>query len=284
MKARYTLITLLACGIGLASLAEAQRGKRGKMRRGAINQTEEQKENFQARRQQLMDEGKGGIRLQGRTPLFAELELTDEQKESLQALRESHREEMQARRETGERPTEEEIAAFRQAHQEALAGILDEGQLAKLEELRAQRQAQMGEREGHKRIGKRRGDRHGGDRTGPFQALELTDDQKEQIKTAMQQLREEIGPDVEAIRAKVRSGELTREEARAAMQEIRSQHQDILADFLTDEQKAQLEELKAQRQARREAAGIDDGIVPEAAAKAAIETQSWGSIKKDYTK
>jgi len=116
---------------------------------------------------------------------------------------------------------------------------------------------------------------------GPLQALDLTDAQKEQIKTAMQQLREEIGPEVKEIREKVRSGELTREEARAAMQEIRGEHQDILADILTDAQKELLKELKAQR---REAAGLDDGTAPEAAAKAAIESQSWGSIKKNVTK
>jgi len=281
MKARYTLIALLACGIGIASLAEAQRGKRGRMRRGAVNLTEEQKAEFQARRQQLMEEGQLGIRVKGRTPLFEALDLTDEQKASIQALRQSHREEMQARRETGERPTEEEIAAFRQAHREAIADILDEEQLAKLEELRAQRQEERDEREGRKRFGKRRGGRRGGGRMGPLQALDLTDAQKEQIKTAMQQLREEIGPEVKEIREKVRSGELTREEARAAMQEIRGEHQDILADILTDAQKELLKELKAQR---REAAGLDDGTAPEAAAKAAIESQSWGSIKKNVTK
>jgi Spy/CpxP family protein refolding chaperone len=283
MKARHALIALLTFGIGIASLAEAQRGKRGRMRRGAVNMTEEQKAEFQARRQQLVEEGQCGIGLQDRTPLFDQLELTEEQKAELLALRQSHREEMQARRETGERPTQEEIAAFRQAHQEALADILDEEQLAKLEELRAQRQEKMGE-QGRKWLGKMRGGRRGGGRVGPFQALDLTDAQKEQIKTAMQQLREEIGPDVKAIREKVRSGELPREEARAAMQEIRSAHQGILADILTDTQKELLEELKAQRQARREAAGLDDGATPEAAAKAAVENQSWGSIKKNLAK
>lgn len=128
MKARHAFIAMLALGIGFASLAEAQRGGRRGGTRNAKARTGEQTEQFQGRGQRGPGEGP-----------FAALELTAEQTEAIQALRESQRADREARRETGERPTQEEMEAIREAHRTAIAEILTEEQLAQLEELRANR-------------------------------------------------------------------------------------------------------------------------------------------------
>ena len=128
MKARHAFIGILALGIGLASLAEAQRGGRGGGGRSMKARTGEQTEQFQGRGQRGSGEGP-----------FAALELPDEQPEALQALREAQRADREAQRETGERPTQEEREAIREAHRAAIAEILTAEQLAQLEELRANR-------------------------------------------------------------------------------------------------------------------------------------------------
>ena len=80
---------------------------------------------------------RGGRR--GAGAIFGALELTDGQKEQLQALREKNRAEMQPFRDSGQRPTQEQMEQIRQTHRQAFESILSEEQRAKLEELRANR-------------------------------------------------------------------------------------------------------------------------------------------------
>jgi len=258
MKARHAFIGILALGIGLASLAEAQRGGRGGGGRSMKARTGEQTEQFQGRGQRGSGEGP-----------FAALELTDEQTEALQALREAQRADREAQRETGERPTQEEREAIREAHRTAVAEILTDEQIAQLEELRANRPEGQGNRG---RRGGGRGQR--GDRPergeGPFAALELTYEQAE----AIQALRETQRADREAQRE---TGERPTQEEREA---IREAHRAAIAEILTAEQLAQLEELRANRPNRNAPVGEETEITPAAKpVGAAIESSSWAGIK-----
>ena len=90
--------------------------------------------------------------------------------------------------------------------------------------------------------------RRGGDGFGPLADI-LTDEQKEQA----QAIRESVRAELEALKAAVNAGEITAEEARATMQELRESVREQIEALLTDEQKAELEALKAEREAEREA-------------------------------
>jgi len=277
MKARHVLQALLVFGVGLASLAQAG-GRWGRVRRGEVNLTEEQKAQFRARREQLLAEGQCGLRLRGRAGLFGALELTEEQKAQLQTLREERRAEMQQHRESGERPTQEEMEQIRAEHRQALEAIFTPEQLQKLEELRAARQEQMGERKGMRpgRWGGRKG------RPGAlFGALELTEEQKAQFQT----LREERRAEMQQRRE---SGERPTQEE---MEQIRAEHRQAFEAILTPEQLEKLEELKANRPrwGRWGAAGEEQEgeiVTTESAVTVptAVESQSWGNIKKQQAK
>jgi polyhydroxyalkanoate synthesis regulator phasin len=91
-------------------------------------------------------------------------------------------------------------------------------------------------------------DRRGGDGFGPLADI-LTDAQKEQAQT----IRESVRAELEALKASVAAGEITAEEARATMQELRESVREQIEALLTDEQKAELEALRAEREAEREA-------------------------------
>ncbi len=90
-----------------------------------------------------------------------------------------------------------------------------------------------------------------GRRGNALQRLELTDDQQEAIAA----IREEFKPQIEAILEQ--RDTLTREEIKEQLDAIREEVKTRIEGVLTDEQKAQLEEWKAEaelRQAEREAA------------------------------
>ena len=256
MKARHAFIALLAFGVSFASLAEAQRaGRRGNARMD--KRTGEQSEQVQLPRQRGPAEG-----------AFAALELTDEQKEAFQAMRESHREEMQAQRETGERPTQEEMEAFREQHQAAVAEILTDEQFAQLEELRANR---PGGQDGRGRRGGMRGQRgirpQGAE--SAFAALELTDEQQELLQTFRETQRV-------ARQERRESGDRPSQEE---IDEIREQHQAAIAEILTDEQLTQLEELRANRPRWGASEDAEAGAAAAKPVGAAIESSSWADIK-----
>ena len=149
--------------------------------------------------------------------MLGRLDLTDEQKEQLKALREQH---VEARREQ-----REAIAAMGKEQREAVMSILTEEQQEALKEMRDKR-GQFFDRRGWggkdrhdmRRGGKGRYDaRRGGQ--GAFARLDLTDEQKEQFKELRQEHRTEI-------------------------RETRQKHRTALENVLTDEQREKLEEMK----------------------------------------
>ncbi|NKB70841.1 MAG: hypothetical protein GKR89_27540 [Candidatus Latescibacteria bacterium] len=211
MNTRRLLIALLAAGMALASLAQAQRGP------GRLADT---------------------------------LDLSEDQIAQLQAMRQEHRAQMEAHRESGERPSREEMQAVRQQHQEALAAILTPAQLQQLEELKAERGQRGGKGQG------RHGHKGGGDKGRLGEALNLSDDQKAQLQTMRQEARQEM-------EARRENGQRpTREE----MEAFRQQRHDALAAILTPEQLQQLEDIKAERGQRggKGRRGGDKGRLGEA--------------------
>ena len=128
-----------------------------------------------------------------RGAILEQLDLSDTQKEQLQALREEHRTEMQTMRQGGELDRES-MQAIREEHRDAIQSLLTDEQKASLEEMRAQR-----------------GDMAHGPRgpRGFLRGADLTDAQKAEL----QELRESGDMDREAFRA-------LREEHRKAAEAI----------------------------------------------------------------
>ena len=162
---------------------------------------------------------RGGKMREHRQPamrMLEHLDLTDGQKEQLQALREKHREAMREQRET--------MAAMGKEQREAVMNILTDEQQEAMKEMRSKRGKFFGQRGwgGKGRHDMRRGGkdhdmRRGGQ--GAFSRLDLTDEQKEQL--------------VEL-----------RKEQRTEMRESRQKHRTALENVLTDEQREKLEEMK----------------------------------------
>ena len=139
--------------------------------------------------------------------MLGRLDLTDEQKEQLQALRKEH---VEVRREQ-----REAMAAMGKEQREAVMNILTEEQQEALKEMR-DRRGKFFDRRGGK--GKDRHDaRRGGQ--GAFSRLDLTDEQKEQFKEL-------------------------RQEHRTELRETRQKQRTALESVLTDEQREKLEEMK----------------------------------------
>ena len=141
--------------------------------------------------------------------MLGRLDLTDEQKEQLQALRKEH---VEARREQ-----REAMAAMGKEQREAVMNILTEEQQGALKEMR-DRRGKFFDRHDMRRGGKGRHDAQRGGQ-GAFSRLDLTDEQKEQFKEL-------------------------RKAHRAEIRETRKGHRTALESVLTDEQKEQLEAMK----------------------------------------
>ena len=149
--------------------------------------------------------------------MLGRLDLTDEQKEQLKALREQH---VEVRREQ-----REAMAAMGKEQREAVMSILTEEQQETLKEMRDKRGKFFDRRGGKgkdrhdmRRGGQGRHDaRRGGQ--GAFSRLDLTDEQKDQF--------------VEL-----------REEHRTELRETRQKHRTALESVLTDEQREKLGEMK----------------------------------------
>ena len=138
--------------------------------------------------------------------MLGRLDLTDEQQEQLQALRKEH---VEARREQ-----REAMAAMGKEQREAVMNILTDEQQEALKEMRETR-GKFFDRRGGK--GKDRHDMRRGE--GAFSRLDLTDEQKEQLKEL-------------------------RQEQRTEMRETRQKHRTALENVLTDEQREKLEAMK----------------------------------------
>ena len=128
--------------------------------------------------------------------ILEHLDLTDKQKEQFKDLRKGHMEAMREQR-------------------EVVMKILTEEQQETLKEMRAKRRKFFGQRGsgGKSRYDTRRGDKDA------FSRLDLTEEQKEQLKEL-------------------------REEHRAEIRETRQKHRTALENVLSDEQREKLEEMK----------------------------------------
>ena len=125
----------------------------------------------------------------------------------------------------------------------------------------------------------------------------LTDDQKPQFDAIMEEFRSGM----DAIFASIKAGEVTREEAKAEIESMEETMKSAIDALLTDDQKAQLEQMRADRnaekkaymesvrQAKIEALGLtDDQITAIEAAraetKAAMEALKAQVESEDQTK
>jgi hypothetical protein len=134
-----------------------------------------------------------------------------------------------------------------------LQGVLNSDQIAAI----GARSAETGERTGDRRSRGRRGSGPGegfregngseGGRHGSLDALDLSDEQLEQLK----EIRESYAPELAAIRDGVRDGSVSREEAGERMEAIREAMHQAMQGILTADQIALLEEHRAEVEARR---------------------------------
>ena len=164
--------------------------------------------------------GHGGKMRGDRQPMrwmVERLDLTDEQREQLQALRKEHREARREQRET--------MAAMGEEQREAVMNILTGEQQETLKEMRGRRGRFF---EGRGGKGEDRFDRWRGGKgrdhaarsaLAAYSRLDLTDGQKEQL---------------EELRTKHRT----------EMREARQKHRTALENVLTEEQRGKLEEMK----------------------------------------
>ncbi len=138
--------------------------------------------------------------------------------------------------------------------QDVLSSEQIDALLARQAELRAEKRARRGEMGGRfgDESGRRSGFRGPGSDSGTDpeefrDALNLSDEQLAEMK----QIRESFAPQLEEIRDGVRSGSITRDEARARIDQIREAMHEALVGILTEEQLAALEEHRAHAEARR---------------------------------
>lgn len=208
--------------------------------------------------------------------MMDELGLSDEQKTQVQTLRDAHRKEMQALRASGERPNPEKMEQLFAAHREQIEKILTPEQREKMaawhgpmmgrhggwgkggpmmdrRDGRGKGGPMMGGRRAWNRgkggpmMGAREGWGHGkggpmmGGRRGPgrrpFAQLDLSDEQREQVRSLQEKQRD-------AVR------ELMKKQ-REAMQALTKKHREAMEKVLTKEQRTALEEAKDETFYRR---------------------------------
>ena len=98
-----------------------------------------------------------------------------------------------------------------------------------------------------KDAGKDRGKKDGGALRVIYSVL--TDDQKPQFDAIMEEFRSGM----DAIFASIKAGEMTREEAKAEIESMEETMKSAIDALLTDDQKAQLEQMRADRNAEKKA-------------------------------
>jgi Spy/CpxP family protein refolding chaperone len=207
------------------------------------------------------------------------LYLTDDQQAQFDALREAFHAEAVALRESGD-ADREALDALRESHREQFGAILTDEQKAQLQALHTERRANRPEARrggrpgGHGRMG--RGDSR---RPDLGTALGLSEEQSGQMEALRGALHEQL----QALRE---SAEGSREQAEALHQ---THHEQIQA-LLTEEQRATLEQLRANRDTRRRPgrrggppccaeAGAEAGETEAAEKTAGTQSRSWGSVK-----
>ena len=199
---------------------------------------------------------------------WAKLELTAEQQEQIKQLRERMRAHKEEFKERGERPSKEEMEALKLEYEQALADILTPEQQARLEEMKA---PGKGRAPGG---GKGRGHRRGHPIMHALKKLDLSDAQRESIKALFE------GRKADMEQRKATGERPTREEMRAQREEMKA----ALADILTPEQQARLEEMKASGKGRGpggKGRGHRRGPpIMHALKKLNLSDAQWASIKE----
>ncbi|RMH68241.1 MAG: hypothetical protein D6685_02425 [Bacteroidetes bacterium] len=187
--------------------------------------------------------GRFGAGLRGDGPVAEVMAtLTDAQKDSMQAVRETYRPQIQAlmqqRREGALTPEafREQLQALRQAMRAEMEAILTPEQKAEMEAARAEARSRA---EAWWEAA----------RAARNEVLGLTAEQQ----TAMQALREEMQAERESLREQVQAGTLEWDALREALAALRDAHDAALAEILTPEQLeiVKIHRVLAQRQGRR---------------------------------
>lgn len=208
------------------------------------------------------------------------LNLSAEQRAQLDAARAALRDGVARVREQVQAGTltpkeaKEQIRPLREALKAAIQGILADEQRALLSQPRPNR--------GASGLRALLGDKP---RDGLWQALELTDDQKTQLKALFAARREHKG------KVPVGGNRLTPEERRALRQQQKETMRAEMARILTPEQLAKLDALRASRaQGRRNTSQGEEATPSTSALKSvpspgtATPQKSWGQIKASRVK
>ena len=148
--------------------------------------------------------------------------------------------------------------------------ILTDAQVQSLASKRAAHRARRAEQPERSERGARRGPRgehgeKGGRHGAPAGRLDLTDDQREQVKEGRAAMRQEH----EALRAQRQSGAITAEQYAQRSEALREKAKATFASVLTAEQRQTMQEAEARREAERAAREAVLQITP--AQKAAFE-------------
>lgn len=165
----------------------------------------------------------------GHDRVFQQLNLTADQKTQFQQLMQDQRTQMKALRANNSLTPEQrqqQIKALREANHQKMMALLTPDQQAQFKQLRQQRRGDMKAGGGHRARG--------------LEALNLTQQQKEQIKPIFQSTRQQM----QALR---NDTSLTPEQRHQKLQEIRQNQQAQLKSILTPEQIEQLQQMRQHR-------------------------------------
>ena len=128
-------------------------------------------------------------------------------------------------------------------------------------------EAREGKRERGERPERSEGDRKRPERGdhSPLKAMNLTDDQKEQVETIMTAARKEAKAVMDGVKAKKEAGEeVDRDAVRTQMMEIRKgAMKNVYDNVLTAEQQAKMDELRKKMEEHRKEREGKDGERPE---------------------
>ncbi len=163
----------------------------------------------------------------GQGRIFERLNLTQDQRAKVQTILQSERSQIQALRSNSaltEAQKKEQARALRKADHEQLLAVLTPEQQAQLKQMHRQH---MGRRAAFD-AGRR------------FQALNLTEQQKAQLKPVFQSTRQQM----QALRSDT---SLTPEQKREKIQQIRQNQMTQLKSILTTEQQQQLHQMRGHR-------------------------------------
>lgn len=163
----------------------------------------------------------------GPAQLFQQLDLTADQRAKVQSILQSERSQVQAVRSNTsltEEQKKQQIHELRKSDHQQLLSVLTPEQQAKLKQLHSE----------HKGRGQAFKAGRG------LQALNLTEQQKEQLKPVFQSTRQQM----QALRTDTT---LTAEQKREKMKEIRQNQMAQMKSILTPEQQQQLQQMRGQR-------------------------------------